>query len=75
MGATAYLDMLRLEMVHRYDAQGNHFDRGVLTQRLYGALDAWMARALPASGAYPTVRVIEQGYQELRGGLAAHPQP
>eukprot|EP00974_Lingulodinium_polyedra_P003643 343393-Lingulodinium_polyedra.AAC.1 len=40
--------MLRLEVVHRYDAQGSHFDRNILTQRLYGALDAWMARARPA---------------------------
>eukprot|EP00974_Lingulodinium_polyedra_P115289 11154674-Lingulodinium_polyedra.AAC.1 len=59
------MDMLRPGPVRRYDAQGNHFDRSILTQRLNGALEAWMARALPAAGAYPTLRAIAQGDQEL----------
>eukprot|EP00974_Lingulodinium_polyedra_P056802 5465084-Lingulodinium_polyedra.AAC.1 len=69
MGAAAYTRLLGLGPVQLYDAQGNHFDRHVVTQRLAGALRAWDGGVIPAQPRRPTLGGIENGYQELRRTL------
>eukprot|EP00974_Lingulodinium_polyedra_P112372 10870899-Lingulodinium_polyedra.AAC.1 len=66
MGLAAYTHLLGLGSVQLYDAQGNHFDRHVVAQRLAGAMRAWGGGVAPIGPRHPTLGEIENGYQELR---------
>eukprot|EP00974_Lingulodinium_polyedra_P046221 4428880-Lingulodinium_polyedra.AAC.1 len=71
MGLAAYTRLLSLGPAQLYDAQGNHFDRYIVTQRLAGAVQAWGGGAALASPRYPSLAEIETGYQELRRALGS----
>eukprot|EP00974_Lingulodinium_polyedra_P015376 1489798-Lingulodinium_polyedra.AAC.1 len=66
MGLAAYTRLLGLGPVQLYGAQGNHFDRHVVTQRLAGAMRAWDGGVVPTGPRHPALGEIETGYQELR---------
>eukprot|EP00974_Lingulodinium_polyedra_P105969 10258595-Lingulodinium_polyedra.AAC.1 len=62
MGAAAYLQALQLNDEALYDAQGNHCDRAVVSQRLAGAIRVWLAGCELAKPKYPTLRELERNY-------------
>eukprot|EP00974_Lingulodinium_polyedra_P057839 5569410-Lingulodinium_polyedra.AAC.1 len=69
MGLEAYTHLLGLGPVQLYDAQGNHFDKYIVIQRLASAMQAWLGGALPGGAGHPSLAEIEAGYQELRRTL------
>eukprot|EP00975_Prorocentrum_lima_P005433 1173627-Prorocentrum_lima.AAC.1 len=71
MGMLSYLRNIGLEGTRLFDAQGNHFDRGIIGLRVGPHLQVWAAGRDLAHHTYPPDQAIRACHAELSRHLAA----